>query len=59
MIELKVDDFCSYCPHFKANVEKEDVTREFDRTPRVLTYITCSNKRKCERLYERLKREND
>ena len=54
---LKLNDFCSYCPNFEPTYEKTDATTLIDKTPRVLTEITCANEEMCKMLMEKFKTE--
>ena len=58
-IELRVESYCTFCPDFEVEVTKMDVTMAMDSTRRVLTTIKCKNTAKCERLYERLRSEQE
>ena len=51
--ELCLNDFCSYCPSFEAEVEKIDVTR-FGEADRYFNNIRCVNDNKCSRIAENL-----
>ncbi len=57
-IDLRVKEYCAFCPDFEADVEKVDITVMMDKTQKVLTTIRCENAEKCERLYERIKEVN-
>lgn len=54
-IDLRVKEYCAFCPDFEADVEKVDITVMMDKTQKVLTTIRCENAGRCERLYERIK----
>lgn len=58
-IELRVKDYCSFCPDFEAMTERVDITVIVDPSPKTLTTIRCANAAKCERLLERLRREQE
>lgn len=53
-MELRVKDYCAFCPDFEADVDKADITVLADRTQRVLTTIRCEHAGKCERIYGRI-----
>ena len=53
-MELRVKDYCAFCPDFEADVDKVDITVLADRTQRALTTIRCEHAEKCERIYGRL-----
>ena len=38
-MELRVKDYCAFCPDFDADVDKVDITVLADRTQRALTTI--------------------
>lgn len=40
-MELRVKDYCAFCPDFDADVDKVDITVLADRTQRALTTIRC------------------
>ena len=50
-MELRVKDYCAFCPDFEADVDKVDITVLADRTQRALTTIRCEHAEKCERIY--------
>lgn len=58
-IDLIVKSYCAFCPDFEADVEKANITVMMDPTERALTTIRCTNAKKCERIYERLRREQE
>ena len=49
-MELRVKDYCAFCPDFDADVDKVDITVLADRTQRALTTIRCIHAEKCERI---------
>ena len=53
-MELRVNDYCAFCPDFEADVDKVDITVLADRTQRALTTIRCEHAEKCERIYGRI-----
>lgn len=53
-MELRVKDYCAFCPDFDADVDKVDITVLADRTQRALTTIRCRHAEKCERIYGRI-----
>ena len=53
-MELRVKDYCAFCPDFEADVDKVDITVLADRTQRALTTIRCEHAEKCERIYGRI-----
>lgn len=55
--ELRLKDYCSFCPDFEPDVDKVDITVMTDKTPKSLTTIRCENVGKCERIYERITKE--
>lgn len=54
-MELRVKDYCAFCPDFEADVDKMDVTVLADKTQKVLTTIRCEHAEKCERIYGRIR----
>lgn len=52
-MELRVKDYCAFCPDFEADVDKMDITVLADHTQRALTTIRCEHAEKCERIYGR------
>ena len=46
-MELRVKDYCAFCPDFEADVDKVDITVLADRTQRALTTIRCEHAEKC------------
>lgn len=53
-MELRVKDYCAFCPDFEADVDKADITVLADQTQKVLTTIRCEHAEKCERIYGRI-----
>lgn len=53
-MELRVKDYCAFCPDFEAHVEKVDITEIGDKTRKVLTTINCEYAGRCERMYKRI-----
>lgn len=47
-MELRVKDYCAFCPDFEADVDKVDITVLADQTQKVLTTIRCEHAEKCE-----------
>ncbi len=55
---LELDDYCSHCGDFEANVEKEDVTVLYERAHSYVVTIKCKNAYKCARISENLKKRS-
>lgn len=55
--DLRVVDYCEFCPEFEADVQKVDITVAMDATPRALTTIRCKNAAMCEKIYEMFRRK--
>lgn len=53
-MELRVKDYCAFCPDFEVDVDKVDITVLADQTQKVLTTIRCEHAEKCERIYGRI-----
>lgn len=57
MILLNVEDYCQDCPGFEPEMERMRI-EEFATTEQSWsTVIVCSNRRKCKRMYEHVRRE--
>lgn len=52
--DLRLEPYCAFCPHFKPDVEKMDVTVVSDKIPRVLTTIRCEHRGLCEQVNKRM-----
>lgn len=53
-IDLRVKEYCAFCPDFEADVEKVDITVMMDKTQKALTTIKCEHAERCERIYGRI-----
>lgn len=52
--DLSIKPYCAFCPHFKPDVEKIDITVISDKIPRTLTAIRCEHRVLCEQINERM-----
>lgn len=51
---LILQDYCSYCGEFKADVNKTEITSLGDKVERYTIDIRCENEYRCAHLSERL-----
>ncbi len=57
-INLRVEDYCEYCPDFRAYSESLDITTIGDLPKRKAVHvIMCENAEKCEAIRKRVKEE--
>ncbi len=52
--QLCLRNFCSYCPDFEPEVDKEDCTLIGDSSSKVMNIIRCQNEGRCINIVENL-----
>lgn len=53
--DLRLEKYCEFCPYFKPDVDKTEITSYKDSTPKFLTTISCEHHGKCEQIMARAK----
>lgn len=59
MILLEIEDYCQDCEYFIPTTDTLRIESIEGFTRCCDTFIRCENKKKCESMYRRLKREKD
>lgn len=57
--QLLLNSFCSYCPDFEPEVEKQDCTMLGDSTLKTMNNIRCQRERRCVNIAENMKGRGD
>lgn len=53
--QLCLNNFCSYCPDFEPEVDKEDCTLIGDSSQKIMNIIRCQNEGRCNNIVDNLK----